>query len=144
MEHSLSQVNSTGKTQADQLHPLAGVTVLLVEDERDIADLLLFILGEAGAEVIWVMQASQALARFHHSRPNILLSNLRLPDQNGDWLIQAIRQAESGRMPHLPAIAITSYTREFNADTVLEAGFDRFLPKLIDAEEIISTILELV
>ncbi|MBD1856464.1 MULTISPECIES: response regulator [Leptolyngbya] len=137
-------MNVTGKTQADQPQPLAGVTVLLVEDELDIADLLLFILGEVGAEVIWVMQANEALARFHHSRPDILLSDIRLPDYNGDWLIQSIRQAESGTMPPLPAIAITSYTREFSADMILEAGFDRFFPKGIDAEEIISTILDLI
>jgi CheY-like chemotaxis protein len=144
MEHSSSQVNITGKTQAHQTQPLAGVKVLLVEDEIDIADLLLFILGEAGAEAIWVMQANDALVQLHRARPDILLSNVRLPGRNGDWLIQAIRQAESGKMPHLPAIAITSYTREFSADTVLEAGFDRFLPKHIDAEEIISAILDLV
>lgn len=144
MEHSSSRVSVTGKTQAHQTQPLAGVTVLLVEDERDIADLLLFILNEAGAEVIWVMQANEALVWLDCSRPDILLSNIRLPDYDGDWLIQAIRQAESGKMPPLPAIAITSYTREFSADTVLEAGFDRFLPKHIDAEAIISTILDLV
>ncbi|MBD1847263.1 response regulator [Cyanobacteria bacterium FACHB-63] len=142
MEHSSSQVNIT--TQAHQTHPLAGVKVLLVEDECDIADLLLFILSEAGAEAIAVRQAKDALAQLHRSRPDILLSNVRLPDRNGDWLIQEIRQAEFGRMPRLPAIAVTSYTREFDANTVLEAGFDRFLPKLIDPEEIISAILDLV
>ncbi|MBD1847005.1 response regulator [Cyanobacteria bacterium FACHB-63] len=144
MEHSSSQVNITGKTQAHQTQPLAGVKVLLVEDECDMADLLLFILSEAGAEATWVMQANDALAQLHRSRPDILLSNIRLPDRNGNWLIQEIRQAEFGRMPHLPAIAVTSYMRGFNANTVLEAGFDRFLPKHIDPEEIISTILDLV
>lgn len=51
MEHSSNQANGTGKTQAHQTQPLAGVTVLLVEDEFDIANLLLFILNEAGVMV---------------------------------------------------------------------------------------------
>ncbi|MBW4528536.1 MAG: response regulator [Phormidium tanganyikae FI6-MK23] len=144
MEHSASQVSVSGKTQAHQTQSLAGVKVLLVEDECDMADLLLFILSEAGAEAIWVMQANDALAQLHRSRPDILLSDIRLPDCNGDWLIQEIRQAEFGRMPRLPAIAVTSYTRGLNANTVLKAGFDRFLPKHIDSEEIISAILDLV
>ncbi|MBD2081790.1 response regulator [Leptolyngbya sp. FACHB-17] len=144
MEHSSSQVSVTGKKQAHQTQLLAGVKVLLVEDECDVADLLLFILSEAGAEAIWVTQANDALAQLHRSRPDILLSNIRLPDRNGNWLIQEIRQAEFGRMARLPAIAVTSYTREFNANKVLESGFDRFLPKHIDPEEIISAILDLV
>ena len=144
MKHNPSQTDGTCKTQADCEYPLAGVQVLLVEDEFDVADLLLFILNQAGAEVIWVMQSNDAVACLHHFHPDILVSNIRLPDRDGDWLIQQIRQTELERITHLPAIAITSYTREVAANKVLEAGFDRFLPKHFDSEEIISSILALV
>ena len=144
MQHHSRQTDATGKTQAEHEQPLAGLQVLLVEDEFDIADLLLFILREAGAEAVWVMQSNDALTCLHHFHPDILLSNVRLPDRDGDWLIQEIRQAELERIARLPAIAITSYTREFAADKMLEAGFDRFLPKRFDSAEIISTILDLV
>lgn len=137
-------MDTTRKTQANPDQPLAGIQVLLVEDEFDIANLLLFILSEAGAEAVWVMQSNDALACLHHFHPDILLSNVRLPDRDGDWLIQEIRQAELERIAHLPAIAITSYTREVSADKVLEAGFNRFMPKHFDPEEIISTILDLI
>jgi PleD family two-component response regulator len=106
MKHYPSQTGATCKTQAKHKQPLARVQVLLVEDEVDVANLLLFILNEAGAEVLWVMQSNDALACLHHFHPDILLSNIRLPDHDGDWLIQEIRQAELERMAHLPAIAL--------------------------------------
>ncbi|WP_088889538.1 response regulator [Leptolyngbya ohadii] len=144
MKHHPGQVDATGKALPDGETPLAGVQVLLVEDEFDIATLLLFILLEAGAEAVWVVQSREALDCLDHFHPDILLSNIKLPDHDGDWLIQEIRQAESVEMPRLPAIAITSYTRDVAATQVLEAGFDRFMPKHFDPEEIISTILDLV
>jgi CheY-like chemotaxis protein len=130
--------------QARQEQPLAGVRVLLVEDEFDVANLLLFILAEAGAEVVWMMRATEAFACLRHLHPHVLLSNVRLPDRDGDWLIQEIRQAESEAIEHLPAIAITSYTRDVAAERMLEAGFDRFLTKDFDVEQLISTILDMV
>lgn len=144
MNDRANQVGTACKTQANREQPLAGVQVLLVEDEFDVANLLLFILNEAGAETVWVMQSNDALACLHHFHPDILLSNIRLPDCDGDWLIQQLRHAESERGTHIPAIAITSYTRDVAANKMLEAGFDRFLSKPFDPEEIISIILALV
>ncbi len=127
-----------------QAQPLMGLRILLVEDEFDIANLLLFILADAGAEVVWVAQSSDALACLPDIHPDILLSNIKLPDEDGDWLIQAIREAESETFHHLPAIAISSYTREVAEHQMLEAGFERFLPKIFDSDQLIATILELV
>ena len=127
-----------------QEYPLAGIQILLVEDEFDIAHLLLFILADAGADVAWAMQSTEALAFLSDFRPHVLLSNIRLPDHNGDWLIQQVRRREAGQTRHLPAIAITSYTREFTPEKMLDAGFERFLSKVYDVEELVSTILELV
>ncbi|HEY9826757.1 MAG TPA: response regulator [Stenomitos sp.] len=144
MQQRYSQTEDTGKLPAENEQPLAGVQVLLVEDELDVADLLLFILDDAGAESVWVMHSNEALACLSHFHPDILLSNVRLPDHDGDWLIQKIRQSEINREAHLPAIALTSYTREVVVDKVLTAGFDRFIHKHFDPTEIISTILDLL
>lgn len=132
----------TQNVTSDQL--LAGVEVLLVEDEIDIADLLLFLLSESGAEVTWVVKASEALAQVLHSPPDILVSNVKLPDRDGDWLIQQIREKEAQGKFHLPAIAITSYTREVFAKKMLDAGFEKFMPKDLVAEDLIPTILKLL
>lgn len=144
MQQRLSHTQDSGKMPDEYEQPLAGVQVLLVEDELDIADLILFILNDAGAEAVWVMHSNEALACLRHFQPDILLSNVRLPDRDGDWLIREIRQAELDREARLPAIAITSYTREVAADKMLAAGFDRFMHKLFDEGDIISTILDLL
>ncbi|WP_088889915.1 response regulator [Leptolyngbya ohadii] len=144
MKHRLSRANPPQAMQAQSAQPLASVRVLLVEDEFDVANLLLFILNEAGAEIMWVTQSADAIACLQEFCPDILLCNVRLPDRDGDWLIGEIRRAESGTTQHLPAIAITSYTREVAAEKMLQAGFERFLPKDFDTAQLISTILDLV
>jgi len=129
------------------VHPeqsLAGIRVLLVEDEVDVAFLLQFILKNAGAEVIWVRSASKAFAQLQGAQPDVLLCDVKLPDQNGDRLIQQIRQLEMDTSLHLPAIALSSYTREISAERMIQAGFERFLPKDFDAEQLISSILDLI
>ncbi len=124
--------------------PLAGVKILLVEDERDVADLLLFIFEGAGAEVVWVTRAAEALVQLHDFQPDVLVCDIRLPDCNGNLLIQAIRRLELNTTQHLPAIAVTSYTREFASEKMLDAGFDRFLSKDFDINQFIAAILDLI
>ena len=123
---------------------LAGLQVLLVEDEPDIADLLTFVLRDAGADVVEAVSASEALHKLTHYSPAVIVCNLRLPDMNGGELLQSIRlgQAEAGRW--IPAIAVTSYTREVVLTEIIRAGFDAFLPKPIDSEQLVAEILELV
>jgi len=121
---------------------LKGVQVLLVEDELEIAALFTFVLREAGAEIIPAFQASQALVMLECRQPDILVSNLRLPDQDGIWLIHQIRSSLSSQQ--LPAIAVTSYMREFSEKRALENGFQKFIAKPIDPDELISSIAQLL
>lgn len=129
---------------ASQESLLVGVQVLLVEDELDIADLLIILLASAGAEVVWVTQASEALSLLEDLQPDVLICNIRLPDQNGDWLIQQIRAKEIESRSHLPAIAVTSYAREVTDTQMLAVGFERLVYKLNDPNELISEIATLV
>lgn len=122
---------------------LAGLIVLLVEDEPDIAELFTFILEEYGAEVVFASSALEALARLGQRRPDILVSNVRLPEEDGRWLIEQIRQLE-GRWSELPAIAVTSYTREVDGQRALESGFQHFMSKPLDPDELVKAILKLV
>jgi DNA-binding response OmpR family regulator len=69
---------------------LEGVKVVLVEDEVDIANLLLFILEEAGAEVTLFTEAESVSALLNTLKPDVLLSDVNLPGHNGDWLIRQI------------------------------------------------------
>lgn len=74
MAYHSGPVNRTREMQAHQKHPLAEVQIVLIEDEFDIANLPLFILEDADAEVVWVMWASAALAQLAHFQPDVLKS----------------------------------------------------------------------
>jgi CheY-like chemotaxis protein len=134
--------NTEDKTLSSQAL-LAGLTVLLVEDEPDMAELLTFILEKYGAEVILANSAVRALSELEKRQPDILVSNIRLPKKDGRWLIEQIRQLE-GVWSELPAIAVTSYTREFDAEGALQSGFQHFMPKPLDPDELVQEILRLL
>jgi CheY-like chemotaxis protein len=123
---------------------LKGLTVLLVEDEPDIAYLLTFVLQRQGAEVIFAISAEEALNKLGSELPDILVSNIRLPNEDGYWLIEQIRLLEAHWQGQLPAIAVTSYTRDFSEAQALESGFDYFLSKPIDPDELTAHILTLL
>lgn len=125
--------------QPSSLTPkLEGIQALLVEDEADIAELFTFVLQQEGAEVVHVVLAAQALSVLKHQQPNILICNIRLPDHDGDWLMQKIRRGRLNQA--IPAIAVTSYTREVAADHMLNAGFQGFLTKPIDPDQLITVV----
>lgn len=127
---------------SSQEKPLKNLQILLVEDEADIAELLAVILEQAGAEVIQTSYAVEAFEMLESCQPDILISNVRLPDHNGDWLIQHIRACEDA-LKSIPAIAVTSYTREFTKQRILNAGFQRFITKPFDPDELIAAVLTL-
>ena len=132
------------ETELNSLQHLIGTTILLVEDEPDIADLLIFILETAGAEVMTLSNAETALDLVESLHPDILLCNMKLPARDGNWLIEQIRVHSCPSIRELPAIAITSYTREVSSYKALNAGFDRFLVKLESPEEIVDEIVHLL
>lgn len=119
---------------------LDGLTILLVEDELEVAYLLIYLLENLGATVLRAFSATEALEILEQQQPELLICDLRLPDASGLWLIQQIRSR--GISPTvLPAIAITSYARDFDQQTALNAGFQRYLPKPIDPNELAREIL---
>ena len=123
---------------------LKHLRVLVVEDEPDLMDLLTFILEEAGAEVISVVRSSEALSALEHEQPDIMLCNIRLPDEDGCCLIRKIRsrEAEAGDRI-LPAIAVTSYGREVGSTWALAAGFHQYMSKPIDPDELVAAVVSL-
>jgi CheY-like chemotaxis protein len=135
---------SEQNTQLNSLQPISGTRILLVEDEPDITQLLIILLEAAGAEVVSFIEAEQALDEIESLQPDVLLCNVKLPDHNGDWLVKQLRSHPSPLLQNLPAIAITSYTREVANFQTLNAGFDRFIPKIDKLNEIVGEIVDLL
>ncbi len=123
---------------------LDGVQILLIEDEPDIADLFSLVLKDSGAQVTKAASAMEALQELHHQIPDILVCNIRLPDIDGDQLLRYIRSWTVESTRYIPAIAVTSYTREVNSREICKAGFDRFMSKPVDADRLVLAIQELL
>ena len=121
---------------------LEHLQVLLVEDEPDIADLFIFMLEAGGATVVLAVSAQEGLDSLTAFQPDLLLCNLRLPDHDGIWLLHQLR-AQGVTEQQLPAIAVTSYTREVYGHEALAAGFQTFLAKPLDPDALVKAVLYL-
>jgi len=122
---------------------LAGLTVLVVEDDADTRDVLQTLLRQAGAEVVLACSASEARTFFVRSRPNVLIADLGMPGEDGCSLIRSIREMETGTS-HVSAIALTAHTRPEDVQASLAAGFQMHLAKPVDAQTLIASIVSLL
>ncbi len=122
---------------------LAGVRVLVVEDEDDTRELLLTALEQCGAQVTAVASAAEALASFDRLPPDVLVSDLAMPEEDGFSLIRKIRSRTAGQGGEIPAAALTAYARTEDRIRALAAGFQRHLPKPIDPSELIAAVATL-
>jgi len=119
--------------------------VLVVDDEGDVRDLLAFTLESRGAQVQTVSSAREALDSIARRRPDVLLADLRMPDEDGYALIRALRGRErEHRLPRIAAIAVTAYAASSDRERALAAGFDAHVTKPVDAEELVRAIARVV
>ena len=122
---------------------LLGVKILAIDDEPDNLDFLVFLLESAGAIVESAKSATDALAKLSEFSPDVLVSDIAMPERDGYELIRQVRQqyAIPTRASLLPkAIALTAYAGETNQRQVLAAGFQKCLSKPVDPDELISAI----
>jgi CheY-like chemotaxis protein len=129
---------------ASALPNLHGARVLLVEDYPSLRDLLREVLEDCGAWVVAADSAVEALNRFDSHRPDVLVSDLALPDHDGYWLISQIRQRSPEHGGQTPAIAMTADPKTFPRSRALLAGFQAFLAKPVDPDELCASIAQLV
>lgn len=120
--------------------PLAGLRILVVDDEPDMRELAAFILMQAGAEVTTVGSATQAIASLHESIPDLLLCDIGMPSTDGYALIKQIRKWPPAQGGNVPAIALTAYAGEINQQQALAAGFQKHIPKPVEPEELVKAI----
>jgi PAS domain S-box-containing protein len=122
---------------------LSGLAILVVEDDLDTQELLIFLLEQRGAAVTAVDSATQALDILAQSPLSLLISDIGMPDLDGYMLLHRLRSHPNPNQ-QIPAIALTAYAGELNQQRALEVGFQRHLTKPIDPVALISAIGELI
>lgn len=130
-------------TELKMSESLTDVQVLLVDDDADTLQVLSVMLADAGAKVVTATSATQALEVLQWHRPNVLVSDLEMPGEDGYSLIEQIRSLENIEKGQLPAVALTSYVRIEDRARALSAGFNMFVPKPIEPTELINAIANL-
>jgi CheY-like chemotaxis protein/two-component sensor histidine kinase len=125
------------------LPSLQGLKVLVVDDEADTRELIGEVLRECGSEVIISRSAAEALVALEEQRPDILISDLAMPDEDGYSLISKIRALPSERGGQIPAAALTAYARAEDRMRVLRSGFQFHLPKPVDSAELVTVVASL-
>jgi len=121
---------------------LDGIKVLLVEDDADARNVLRLLLEIAGAKVEAAGSVRRALQTFDDFRPDVLVTDIGLPDEDGYVLIRHVRAREVDG-GHIPAIALTGYVTSEDSARVRAAGFQVHLRKPVDPDEIVATVASL-
>lgn len=112
----------------------------MVDDDEDTLELLSAALRQRSASVTAVLSAAEAIDAIKRSRPDVLISDIAMPNEDGYQLIERVLALELE--PRIPAIAITAYAREEDKETALAAGYQRFLTKPVELREFISAVAE--
>ncbi|HEX4499513.1 MAG TPA: response regulator [Thermoanaerobaculia bacterium] len=122
---------------------LAGVRVLVVEDETDTRELLVVALQQCGAEVTAFGSVPEALEELDRALPHVLLSDIGVPGEDGYSLIRKVRARGPGQGGDLPAAALTAYARAEDRQRALDAGYQTHLAKPVDPAELIAAVARL-
>lgn len=130
-------------TSFKPLPSLDGVRVLLVDDDQDSLQMLAVILTDYKARVQTAASAAEALEVFQWYKPDVLVSDLAMPDEDGYSLIGKIRALPSESIRQTPAVALTAYVRVEDRIHALSAGFNMFVPKPVEPNELITAIANL-
>ncbi|MFN6460404.1 MAG: response regulator [Nostoc sp. DedVER02] len=134
-----------GTTTISAASPLVGLQVLIVDDNADTREFFSFVLEESGAIVTTVASGDEALQALVQSKPDILLSDIGMPEMNGYMLMEQVRTLEAqlgGKK--IPAIALTAYAGEINQQQAIRAGFQQHIVKPVSPEELLMAISNLV
>jgi CheY-like chemotaxis protein len=131
-----SDAKSTGERESPLQHDLGGISVLVVDDERDSLDLVRLVLEGSGASVTTVTSASEALDA--RGPFDVIISDIGMPEVDGYTFMRRLRSRDADA--RVPAIALTAYARVEDAERALRAGFQQHLAKPVDAHRLLEIV----
>jgi len=123
---------------------LKGLRVLIVDDASDSLELVKTVLHECGAETVTANSAAQGLESVTANPPDVLISDIEMPDEDGYSLIRKIRSLPSTEAQEILAIAVTAHANKADRARALAAGFQLHIRKPVDPSELVEAIRQLV
>ncbi|MGZ3672429.1 MAG: response regulator, partial [Bdellovibrionota bacterium] len=123
---------------------LQGIRILLVDDETSTTEAISALLSEYGAKVETAKSAAEAMIVLKKSRPDIIVSDIAMPGEDGYTLLRKIRAMEKGKARPLPAIAMTAFAGEDDRQRAMEAGFSAHVSKPVDLAYLSSVIAHVI
>ncbi len=141
--NTIPSTNPMPATVKGDTRKLVGLGILVIDDEPDAREILEEILTQAGATVKLAADAAEALRILSDFNPDLIISDLAMPGEDGLSLMRKIRARTPDRVASIPAIALTAYTRTEDRIQALNAGFQMHVPKPVDPKEIVATVASL-
>ncbi len=137
------------RPKADDLYeghdlPLTGLRILAVDDDPDALQMLKVALTGGGAEVRTAMSAAEGLSLLHAYKPDVLVSDIAMPGENGYSLISKVRALPTEEGGAIPGVALTALARVEDRIRALETGFQMYVTKPVEPVELIAAIADLV
>ncbi|MGI0485841.1 PAS domain S-box protein [Pantanalinema rosaneae CENA516] len=140
IQTTAEQNNQSSELSAD----LTGIQVLVVDDEADSREFVAFVLEQAKATVMTATTANEALSLLIQVKPDVLLSDIGMPEVDGYTLLQWVRALLPEQGGQIPAIALTAYAGELDQQQALSVGFQRHVAKPAEPEHLVRAILSLL
>ncbi len=128
---------------SDVVSSLKGVSVVVVDDDPDARDLLSFTLSAVGALVETAESAASGLEAVRRIRPDVLVSDIAMPGEDGYTLIRRMRALRPGEGGGIPSIALTAYTRTEDRTRALAAGFTTHVGKPVNPQDLVAAVANL-
>jgi CheY-like chemotaxis protein len=122
---------------------LAGVSILLVDDESDTREVVAAQLQESGATVLTAESVTRALELLQREHVDVLLADIGMPGEDGYSLIRRVRALPQASMAAIPAAALTALARKEDRQQALQAGFQMHLTKPVDSKVLVTAIATL-
>lgn len=131
-------------TPTEQTRLIKGLRVIVVDDISDSKDLLEMYLSQKKARVKAVDSAKDALTAIKNFRPNLIISDIYMPEQDGYWLIEQLNSLNTNSENYIPAIAVTAAAREQDREQLIAAGYDGYLAKPFLFEDLTTLIAKVI
>ena len=122
---------------------LDGLLILVVDDEEDTRQLLVQSLTLYGATVISAKSAAEGLSELEEKKPDVLVSDIGMPDEDGYSLIRKVRALDETKLSRVPAIALTAFTRAQDRMRALSSGYQSHVAKPVEPDELATVIASL-